>query len=121
MYLVRVLDAVDSGAGKRAYSVAFDRSQACSIESIGNKPERAPHSVVILAIVKRSSTGRDRMVSSDPVNSIAWFSTSSSLKRPQRATITSLPVVPFGKVPVKVTLATGGTCHHVLPVACVEY
>lgn len=98
-------------------------------------PERPPHSVDWFAMVSLASMGNDRIVSSLPVNSIAWFRTSSFLKRPQSATITSLPVVPSGKVPVNVTLATGGICHldgcqqgrlasalpnlthHVLPVA----
>lgn len=57
-------------------------------------------SVVIFAIVNRASTGRLLMVSSDPVNSIAWFNTSSLLKRPQSATMTSFPVQPCGRTPV---------------------
>jgi hypothetical protein len=65
---VTVLEAVVSAAGKRAYSVALERSQACNIESIGNRPgdhqfhivaaarklelpDNAPHSVVMLAYV----------------------------------------------------------------------
>ena len=74
-------------------------------------PERPPHSVDWFAMVSLASMGNDRIVSSLPVNSIAWFRTSSFLKRPQSATITSLPVVPSGKVPVNVTLAIGGICH----------
>lgn len=40
------------------------------------------HSVVILAIARRSSMGRLRMVFSDAENSMAWFKTSSLLQRP---------------------------------------
>ena len=67
--------------------------------------------VVMFAMVRRSSTGILRMVCSDPVNSMAWFKTSSLLNKPHKATITSLPVTPGGKIPVKVTLAIGGICH----------
>ena len=40
------------------------------------------HSVVILAIARRSSMGRLRMVFSDAENSMQWFKTSSLLQRP---------------------------------------
>lgn len=54
------------------------------------------------------------MVSSEPVNSTQWFAT-SPLNTLQRATITSLPVTPGGRTPVKFTRAIGGHSHHVRP------
>ena len=52
-----------------------------------------------------------------PTNSITEFKTSSLLKLPHKATITSLPVTPGDKEPFNSTLTTGGTCHQVLSVA----
>ena len=71
----------------------------------------------LLAIVNRASTGRLLIVSSDPVNSMAWFNTSSLLKNEHKAITTSFPVTPFGRTPVNFTLAMGGICHHDFPVA----
>src|SRR5438046_2252820 len=102
---------------ERAAEVALYLSQAWRTESMGKRPERAPHSVVMFAMARRSSIGRLQRVSGEPANSMAWLRTSSLLKTPQRATITSLPVTPFGRTPVSVTLAIGGICHHVRPVA----
>eukprot|EP00732_Lithocolla_globosa_P000590 Lithocolla_globosa_v1_NODE_202_length_5196_cov_7.727290.p3 type:complete len:111 gc:universal NODE_202_length_5196_cov_7.727290:1754-2086(+) len=85
------------------------------VRSMGNTPARAPHSVVMLAIAKRSSTGRS--VTPSPVNSQQWFKTSSLLKKPHRAIIMSLPVTPGCNFPWNSILATGGTCHQVCPVA----
>ncbi|KAI7091920.1 Homoaconitase [Hortaea werneckii] len=115
-----VLLAVSEGDVYMLASVALYRSHPLSTSSIGNSPERAPHSVVMLAIASRSSTGNERIVVVSPVNSIAWFKTSSLLNKPHRATITSLPVTPSGRIPVKLTRAIGGICHHVRPVAQIE-
>jgi hypothetical protein len=52
-----------------------------------------------MAMIEDSS-GASNELTSDPVNSIAWFSTSSSLKSPHRDTMTSLPVTPLGRTPV---------------------
>ena len=41
----------------------------------GESPLRAPHSVVILAIVSLESMDKLLKVSADPVNSIAWLRT----------------------------------------------
>ena len=70
--------------------------------------ESADHSVDMLLIVSLLSMEMLDMVSSEPANSTLWLRTSVG-KRPQRATMTSLPVTPGGNVPVKVTRATGGT------------
>src|SRR5882724_5402882 len=86
--------------------------------STGNTPANAPHSVVILEMVRRSST-----VSPDtpsPVNSIAALRTSSLLNDPHRATMTSLPVTAGDNRPVNSTLTIRGICHHVLPVAQID-
>lgn len=83
--------------------------------STGKTPAKAPHSVVMLAIANRSSTPSEGIPS--PTNSIAAFRTSSWLKVPQRATMTSLPVTPFASRPLSSTLTIRGTCHHVFPVA----
>ena len=56
------------------------------------------------------------MVSSDPINSTLWFSTSSG-KSPQSATITSLPRTPGGSVPRRFTCTTGGHWNQLFPVA----
>lgn len=64
--------------------------------------ESADHSVDILLIVSLLSIEILAMVSSEPVNSTLWLSTSVG-KRPQRAIMTSLPVTPTGNTPVKVT------------------
>ncbi|KAI7506260.1 Homoaconitase [Hortaea werneckii] len=115
-----VLLAVSEGDVYMLASVALYRSQPLSTSSMGKSPERAPHSVVMLAMANRSSTGNERIVVVSPVNSIAWFRTSSLLNNPHRATITSLPVTPSGRIPVKLTRAIGGICHHVRPVAQIE-
>src|SRR5712671_7002690 len=86
-----------------------------STSSTGKYPTRAPHSVVILAIVRRSSTGSAAMPS--PVNSMAALRTSSLLNAPHNATITSLPVTPGANLPRSSTLTIGGICHQVVPVA----
>ena len=52
-----------------------------------------------------------------PANSSAAFNTSSLLKIPANVIITSLPVTPDDNFPDNSTLATGGICHQVLPVA----
>lgn len=62
----------------------------------------ADHSVLMLEIVNLLSTGILAIVSSEPTNSTVWFKTSVG-NRPHRATITSFPVTPGGKVPVRVT------------------
>lgn len=56
--------------------------------------------------------GKLARVSSEPVYSRAWFKTSSWLNKPHRATITSLPVTPWGRMPVNVILAIGGILAH---------
>lgn len=71
----------------------------------------------MLLMHKRSSMGMLAIVCSDPANSTQWFKTSSDPNREQRLRITSFPVTPGGSRPVKVILATGGCCSHVLPVA----
>jgi hypothetical protein len=59
------------------------------------------------------------MVSSEPLNSTEWLST-SLLNRPHSAMMTSFPVTPIGKVPVRVTCATGGVWNQLLPVAKID-
>src|SRR5213078_1611749 len=81
--------------------------------------ESADHSVDILLIVSLLSTEILARVSSDPLNSTAWLST-SLLNSPHSATMTSFPVTPGGKVPVKVTCATGGTWNQLFPVAQID-
>ena len=90
-------------------------SQAIVAASTGNTPASAPHSVVMLAMLRRCSTVR--AATPGPVNSTAWLSTWSSLKKPARVMMTSLPVTPGRSLPPSVTRATGGTCHQVRPVA----
>ncbi len=58
-----------------------------------------------------------RLATPSPANSTTMLSTSSLLKAPQRAMITSLPTTPGWGLPVRTTLAMGGTCHQVSPVA----
>lgn len=81
--------------------------------------ESADHSVDILLIVSLLSTEILAIVSSEPVNSTAWLST-SLLNSPQSATITSLPVTPGGSVPVRVTCATGGIWNQLFLVAQID-
>jgi hypothetical protein len=81
-----------------------------------DKPDSAPHSQAIFAIVNLSETDRLDIVCSDPANSTHIFSTSDPRKA-QRAMITSLPVTPGGKTPVNVTFAIGGTCQKMVEVA----
>lgn len=106
-------------SGNMAASVALYRIQRSSVRSIGNMAESAPHSVDMLLTVSLLSTEMLDRDSSEPANSTAWLST-SSLKRPHRATITSLPVTPWGRVPVSVTWATGGTWNQLFPVAQID-
>jgi hypothetical protein len=86
-----------------------------NFSSTGKTPATAPHSVVMLAMVNRSSIEMCSMP--EPVNSIAAFRTSSLLKRPARATMTSLPVTPGESRPSRLTEMTRGICHQNLPVA----
>ena len=81
-----------------------------------NNPESAPHSVVMFAMVKRSSMERLLIVSSGPVNSIAWFRTSSLPNNAHSATMISFPWTPSWRRPWKWTLATGGIKNHVFVV-----
>src|SRR5206468_10843557 len=69
----------------------------------------------MLAIVMRADIGR--FATPSPINSTAWLSTSSLLESPHKAMITSFPTTPGESLPLSTTFATGGTCHHVTPVA----
>jgi hypothetical protein len=74
----------------------------------------------MFAIASLESMGILLMVCSEPVNSMAWFNTSSLLNSPQRATITSFPVTPGGRMPVRVTLAMLGISVHTGVSQCAE-
>src|SRR5439155_23887413 len=65
----------------------------------------------MLAIVMRADIGRFAMPS--PINSTAWLSTSSLLKSPHKAMMTSFPTTPGERLPLSTTFSTGGTWHHV--------
>src|SRR5215469_10850938 len=69
----------------------------------------------MLAMVMRADMGR--VATPSPTNSTEWLSTSSLLNSPHNAMMTSLPTTPGESVPLRTTFATGGTCHHVTPVA----
>jgi hypothetical protein len=100
---------------RAAKAAARRRRYASSTASYGNMPVSAPHSVVMFAIVMRWSIERAAMPS--PVNSTAWFSTSSFRNVPISEMITSLPTTPGRSAPVRCTRTVGGTSHHVSPVA----
>lgn len=70
-------------ASKSALS-RISNKYACHVPEFVNLSEIriALHSVVIFAMARRSSMGRLRMVFSEAENSMAWFKTSSLLKRP---------------------------------------
>lgn len=60
------------GANFASFSVR-SLSHEIVTSSTGKRPARAPHSVVMFAIVKRSST--ERCLTPSPTNSIAEFNT----------------------------------------------
>ena len=83
--------------------------------SIGKIPFLAPASIAILAIVKRSV-----MLSSltpSPANSNALYKAPSTPIMPIKVSITSLPQIYLGFLPVILTLIVSGTLNHASPVA----
>ena len=86
-----------------------------AVASAGNHPTSAPHSVVMLEMLRRSSI--DRPATPAPVNSTAALRTSPWLYRPHSVTITSLPVTPSRSSPWSTTWIERGICHQNSPVA----
>jgi hypothetical protein len=107
-------DEEESSLVLKAFSIRC--SYHClSTPSTGKTPANAPHSVVMFEIASLSST--ESVSTPEPVNSMTELRTSSLLKVPQSATMTSFPVTPGGSWLRRDTLTIGGICHQVWPVA----
>jgi hypothetical protein len=92
------------------------RDRGCNTNRCHTIADVADHSVDMLLIVSLSSIGILAMVSSDPINSTLWLSTSCG-KSPQSAIMTSFPRTPGGSVPRRFTWTTGGHWNQLFPVA----